>query len=100
MFFDGFESITIYLTYTNTYLSIPGTDSLGNQSLASKYRSMAVVQTMKGDQLTGNDGAKEDVTTEMSTLEGNEDPGPCCSCSKVRSHLASLTCFSQLTKDK
>jgi hypothetical protein len=44
---------------------------------------MAVVQAVKSDQLIGNDGAKEDATTEMSALEGNEDPGPCCSCSKV-----------------
>lgn len=61
---------------------------------------MAVVQSMKSDQLVGNDVAKDDVTTDMSALEGNEDPGPCCSCSKVQSSLPSLIWFSQLMKDK
>jgi hypothetical protein len=61
---------------------------------------MAVVQAVKSDLLVENDEAKDDVTTELSTLDGNEDPGPCCSCSKVRPMLVSLTCFSRLTKAK
>jgi hypothetical protein len=63
--------------------------------------NMAVVQTMKSDLFVGHDVAnKDDITTEMSTLDGNEDPGPCCSCSKVQPALALLTWFSQLMKDK